>query len=75
MSAGIAVMLGGPVAGLLTATCLGAVAAVVRWHRVEAAEWARCVCDLELLRGLGAELRGGRHPVAALRTVPSPTDA
>ncbi len=77
--AGLAALAGlvaaGPVAAGLAAVCAGVVASGLRAARVAGAAAARRDAELEFLAALAAELRSGRHPVAALSAVQAPADA
>lgn len=75
MTAGlIAAAAAGPVAALLGACCAGITAAALRTKRLASATSQRRDAELETLSALAAELRSGRHPVAALNAVQAPSD-
>lgn len=65
----------GPVAALLAATGAGIAVSAIRARRVAGIASARRGAELEILAALSAELRSGRHLVAALNAVPTPVDA
>lgn len=64
----------GPVAALLAAVCVGIAASVLRATRTAGRASSRRHAELEILAALSAELRSGRHLVAALNAVPTPVD-
>lgn len=64
----------GPVAALLAVACGGIGASAVRAKRAESRASARRSAELEILAALSAELRSGRHLVAALNAVQTPAD-
>lgn len=70
----LAAAMAGPVAALLAAVCAGIAASAVRAKRAAGVTSARRGAELEVLAGLGAELRSGRHPAAALSAVQTPAD-